>query len=156
METNTEIKYLANDYTPAFPVHPGSILGEELKARGINQKKFADAVGLQATHLSALIHGKRNFTPPVASKIASGLNEIPAEIWMKLQKRYNIDIQRKSAHTSKLVFGYNQMNNDIQPACLAEPQSPFGGKLQLTLTIRKSDKALLESLAARMGWDVKL
>ena len=48
MGTNAENKFLVNDITPAFPVHPGSILGEELKARGISQKLFAESVGLQA------------------------------------------------------------------------------------------------------------
>ena len=88
METNTERMYLVNDITPAFPEHPGGILGEELKARGISQKKFAEQIGLQATHLSALIHGTRNFTPAVAAKIESGLDGISADLWMKLQEQY--------------------------------------------------------------------
>ena len=90
METNTERMYLVNDITPAFPEHPGGILGEELKARGISQKKFAEQIGLQATHLSALIHGTRNFTPAVAAKIESGLDGISADLWMKLQEHIQV------------------------------------------------------------------
>ena len=150
METNTETMYLANDATPAYTVHPGEILGEELKARGISQKKFAAAVGLQASHLSALIHGTRNFTLAVATKIASGLEGIPAELWMKLQKGYNADVLRKRANTSKLVSGYAAPT--LQPVYLAEPESPGGGHLQVTLSIPESDKILLESLVTRLGW----
>ena len=100
METNSEKKYLVNGITPVFPVHPGSILGEELKARGLSQKQFAEAVGMQATHLSALIHGTRTFTAAVAEKIASGLEGISADFWIKCQERYNIDNQRKRISTT--------------------------------------------------------
>lgn len=152
METNTENKFRINDLTPAYPVHPGSILGEELKARGISQKAFAESIGLQATHLSALIHGTRSFTAAVAEKIASGLEGISAEFWMKSQERYNADKQRKSISPSKLVSGYSRSGYQAQPAYLAEPQAAYNGVLQITLTIPESDKQLLDTLAARFGW----
>lgn len=152
MGTNAENKFLVNDITPAFPVHPGSILGEELKARGISQKLFAESVGLQATHLSALIHGTRSFTAAVAEKIASGLEGISAEFWMKSQERYNVAKQRNSITPSRLVSGYNHPGYQIQPAYLAEPQTAYNGNLQVILTIPESDKELLETLANRFGW----
>ena len=152
METNADKKYLANDVTPAIPVHPGGILGEELKARGISQKKFAEAVDMQASHLSALIHGTRNFTLAVATKIASGLEGIPAEVWMKLQEGYNADVLRKRANTSMLVAGYAAPT--LQPAYLAEPDSPSEDHFQVTLSIPKSDKALLDTLVTRLGWRI--
>lgn len=152
METNTDKLFRANDATPAYPVHPGGILGEELKARGISQKKFAETIGLQATHLSALIHGTRNFTPAVAAKIESGLDGIPAALWMRLQESYNIDVQRKRVNPSRLVSGYNPAQHEVHPACLAEPQASYAGKMQVTLTIPESDLELLENLAGRLGW----
>jgi addiction module HigA family antidote len=151
METNTERMYLVNDITPAFPEHPGGILGEELKARGISQKKFAEQIGLQATHLSALIHGTRNFTPAVAAKIESGLDGISANLWMKLQEQYNKDTRRRRADTSKLVSGYNSASYEVQPA-LSEPLSSYGDSIQVILTIPESDKELLENLAERLNW----
>ena len=152
METNIEKKYLVNDRTPAFPVHPGTILGEELKARGISQKKFAETIGIQATHLSALIHGSRSFTAAVAEKIATGLVGIQAGFWMKCQERYNIDVQRKRISTTKLVTGYNPSQFEVQPEYLAQPQASYNGNIVVTLTIPESDKDLLESLASRFGW----
>ena len=152
METNNRELFLVNDVTPAVPVHPGGILGEELKARGISQKKFAEQTGLQATHLSALIHGTRNFTPSVAAKIESGLEGISADLWMRLQEQYNKDMRRRSADTSKLVSGYNPRHYEFQPAFLAEPKASYAGTLQIVLTIPESDKALLINLAERMGW----
>ena len=41
METNDKKLYLVNGLSPAFPVHPGSVLGEELEVRGIKRKDFA-------------------------------------------------------------------------------------------------------------------
>lgn len=147
--------YVANEVSPAFPVHPGSILGEELKARGISQKRFAQTVGLQATHLNALIHGTRNFTAPVAAKIASGLSGIPAELWMKLQDRYNIDCQRKRFNTSKYVSGYGSVNNEYRQAILAETPTVYGSQIQIALTIPETDIELLKSMAMRLGWTLK-
>lgn len=152
VERNSEKKFLVNDITPAFPVHPGSLLGEELKARGISQKQFAESVGMQTTHLSALIHGTRNFTAAVAEKVASGLEGISAEFWTKCQERYNIDIRRKRINTTKLVAGYKPASFEVQPVCLAQPQAAYNGNLQVTLIIPESDKELLEGLAGRLGW----
>lgn len=151
METNTNELYLVNDVTPAYPVHPGGILGEELKARGISQKVFAETVGLQATHLSALIHGTRNFTPSVAGKIASGLEGISADFWMKLQKQYNADVRRKRVDTSLLVSGYRPARAEVQTA-FAEPKVSYEECMKIVVTIPTTDKALLENLATRMGW----
>ena len=152
METKNEKLFSANDITPAYPVHPGGVLGEELKARGISQKKFAAAVGLQASHLSALIHGVRSFTPAVAEKIASGLEGISAEFWTKMQESYNIDVHRKNVGAFSAVSGYQpRIGYSVQPA-LAQPKASYGGTVRVTLTIPTSDKDFLDGLAARLGW----
>lgn len=148
METNNNHLYSANELNSFEPVHPGGILSEELKARGISQKEFAQRIGIQATHLSAIIHEKRNITPAVAAKIESGLEGIPADMWTKLQDQYNIDTQRKKVNRSRLVSGYAQI--DFKPASmLAEPGND---ETSITLIIPKKDKKLMESLANRMGW----
>ena len=148
METNNRHLEVANDLHPFEPVHPGGILSEELKARGFSQKEFARRIGMQATHLSAIIHEKRNITPAVAARLESGLDGIPADMWLKLQNQYNIDVQRKRVNKNRLVSGYMQL--DLKPvSLLAEPGED---EAQVTLNIPKEDKALLESLAKRMGW----
>ena len=45
METKNKKKYVVNDISPVFPVHPGDMLGEELKARGLSNKSFAETIG---------------------------------------------------------------------------------------------------------------
>ena len=84
METRNE------NNTPFKAVHPGGILKEELEARGIKQKDFACQIGMQPTHLNALIKGKRNISPDVADKLERELG-IPASFWMSLQSSYELD-----------------------------------------------------------------
>ena len=55
--------------------------------------------------MSALIHGARNFTRAVATKIADGLPGISAEYWMRMQESYNADVRRRRIHPSSLFPG---------------------------------------------------
>lgn len=73
---------------PAVATHPGSVLKKELKARGIKQKDFAEAMGMPAPNLSELIKGKRNITEAIAIKLEETLG-IPYQNWMNLQNRYH-------------------------------------------------------------------
>lgn len=73
---------------PAVATHPGSVLKKELKARGIKQKDFAEAIGMPAPNLSELIKGKRNITEAIAIKLEEALG-IPYQSWMNLQNRYH-------------------------------------------------------------------
>ena len=153
METSNTKNSPVNDIRPFMPVHPGGILKEELKARGISQKDFARRTGLQQTHLSALIHGSRNITPAVASKIETGLEGIPAEMWLRLQNSYNVDIQRKNVRTSMLVSGYSF--REATASVLAEPEAVYGERLHVSLEIPASDRDLLSAIASRLGWKME-
>lgn len=82
MATNTK------PIIPAVATHPGSVLKKELKARGIRQKDFAEALGMPAPNLSELIKGKRNITESIAIKLEEALG-IPYQNWMNLQNRYH-------------------------------------------------------------------
>ena len=90
-----------NDIRPFIPVHPGAILKEELKARGIKQKDFAEKIGMRPTHLNALLQGARNISPQLALRLEQVLG-IPASNWLSLQENYNLDRIR----TAELVDGY--------------------------------------------------
>ena len=152
MAQRNEAWHRVNDVPSASPVHPGDILGRELKERGISQKAFAGLIGMQPSHLSALIHGMRSFTPVVAEKIASGLTDIPADYWTRMQSSYNRDNQRKKENTSRLVTGYGGVQE--APAwVLNDPGFVLGNRY--TLSIPSGDQAILEQLAARLGWTLE-
>lgn len=155
MAQRNEAWHRANDVPSVFPVHPGDILGRELKERGISQKQFAGLIGMQPSHLSALIHGMRSFTPAVAEKIASGLTGISADFWTRMQSSYNRDNQRKRGSTSHLVTGYG----DVQEApawVLNDPGRFNGDQCHYALSIPAGDKVLFEQMAARLGWKLHL
>ena len=82
-----------NNIAPAMrPVHPGEILFEELKERGITQKAFAAQIGMRPSHLNELLHGKASFTMNIADKIQEALG-IDSRSWMNLQTQYNYDVK---------------------------------------------------------------
>jgi addiction module antidote protein, HigA family len=88
-----------NELVPFKATHPGEILREELKERGIKQKDFAASIGMQATHLNEFIKGRRDITPELALKLENELG-ISYDFWMNLQKGYLHDtkaIEKKNA-----------------------------------------------------------
>lgn len=150
METNNDSYAVVNNLSPAFPVHPGSLLKEELDAHGIKHKDFASQIGIQATHLSALIHGRRDITPAVAAKLETGLPGISADFWLRFQKNYNMDMQRYRVRSSS-VAGYVPAL-DQREAILAEPESDYAGRIQATISLPAGDHDLLDILLPRLGW----
>lgn len=82
-----------NEIRPYSPQHPGFILKAELEERGIKQKDFAEMIGMRPSHLNALLHGKRNISSQLATRIEAVL-EIPAHVWLNLQMNYNLDSVR--------------------------------------------------------------
>ena len=58
---------------PFMAVHPGMMIKPELKERGISQKDFAMMIGVQASHLSEVLNGKRALTTDLAVKIESAI-----------------------------------------------------------------------------------
>ena len=118
-----------------YVVHPGDVLGEELKARRIRQLEFAERIGMQASHLNALIKGKRNVSPQLALRLEDAL-DIPANVWLDLQDKYDLSLMR----TSDLVKGYS-----IKPAntrlALNEPTGEYGRKSSIYLQGKSDGKA---------------
>ena len=151
MATKNEILYSVDDVYPAYPVHPGNMLGEELKVRGISSKKFSEMIGIQSSHLSALIHGARNFTPAVAAKIEKGLPEIPSSNWVKMQENYNKSIRQQKVNTSLLVSGYAPKKETLIPV-LAEEGADYSRWKSVTIKIPKKDEKLLKELSNKFGW----
>jgi len=82
-----------NEMKSGDAFHPGEFIKDELGAREMKQQELADDMGISKTVLSQIIHGKRNITPIIALKLeqSPGIN---AELWMKLQVRYELNTIR--------------------------------------------------------------
>ena len=91
---------IANNIEPAHPSHPGELLKEEIEYRGISQKKFAAQIGVQYTMLNEILNCKRSINVQFAMLIEAALG-IDAELWIKMQTRYNMLTVKKDKTFSK-------------------------------------------------------
>ena len=81
---------LTKDMIPGQATHPGELIKDEIEYRDINQKGFAETIGIAPIILNELIHGKRNITYSIALKLEKAL-DIDAAYWMRLQVKFEID-----------------------------------------------------------------
>lgn len=82
-----------NEVHSAERIHPGEILYDELEAREIKQKDFAQQLDMRAPHLNELLHGKRNINAVLALKLEKLLG-ISASFWVRLQAEHDLDKAR--------------------------------------------------------------
>lgn len=74
---------------PAIVVKPAEILNDELKARKISQKDFAEMMDISATQLNEILKSKRDINVNIAIRLENILG-IKAEFWLKIQNEYNL------------------------------------------------------------------
>ncbi len=108
-----------------MPVHPGMMIKPELVERGISQKTFAKTIGVQPSHLSEVLNGKRALTTELAMKIEDAIG-LPAKILLAAQAQYNVEIAK------------TKQNDNMHET--------------VSLTIPISDRNLLRELVNRFGW----
>ena len=85
---------MANLGYGSYPTHPGEVLKDELEARGISQRKFADSLGMSYTVLNEILNCRRSLSTTSALMFEAALG-IPAESLMKMQLKYNMQTARK-------------------------------------------------------------
>ena len=114
-----------NNLTPFAATHPGEMIKDELKERGMTQKQLATEAGIKPSVLSETINGKRSVSLNVALALEKAL-DIPADIWMNLQTQYDLD-------TANIAERGNQRET-------------------VSVTIPVRDRALLQELVRKFGW----
>ena len=113
------------ELTPYVATHPGEMIKDELKERGMTQKQLADETGIKTSVLSETINGKRSVSLSMAAALEKAL-DIPAEIWMNMQTQYD----RDKANIAK--------REDKQET--------------VAVTIPVKDRNLLKELVRKFGW----
>lgn len=113
------------EMTPFIATHPGEMIKDELKERGMTQKQLAAETGIKPSVLSETINGKRGVSLNVAVALEKTLG-IPAEIWMNLQTQYDLD-------TANIADRDNQLET-------------------IAVTIPVRDRNLLKELVRKFGW----
>lgn len=102
-----------NEMVPFYATHPGKVLKEELVERGIKQNQLAKSMGVQVSHLSEVITGKRSMTSALAAKLEEALG-IDAVTWMNLQHKYDHDtiiIQQRGIEEQEALNELGEFEN---------------------------------------------
>lgn len=69
---------------------PGEVLKEEfLVPLGLSANRLAQAIGVPANRVTAILHGTRNITPDTALRLARFFGTTP-EFWMNLQASHDL------------------------------------------------------------------
>ena len=113
------------EFTPFVATHPGEMIKDELKERGMTQKQLADETGIKTSVLSETINGKRSVSLNVAIALEKTL-DIPADVWMNMQTQYDLD----KANIAK--------REDMHET--------------VAVTIPIKDRNLLKELVKKFGW----
>lgn len=74
--------------------HPGEILEEKLRETGMSVKEFATRVSKPEKTIIAVLKGKSSITPDMALSFEL-VTRIPADLWLRNQKRYDEFVARK-------------------------------------------------------------
>ncbi len=75
------------------PIHPGEILGEEIKEIGITGTELSRQIKVPENRVPQIIAGKRNISADTALRLGKWFGTTPA-FWLNLQKTYEL---RKAA-----------------------------------------------------------
>lgn len=74
-------------------VHPGEVLAEEfLKPLGVSAYRLAKGIGVPATRVSEIVHGRRAITADSALRLAKYFGT-SAKFWLGLQEDYDLEAE---------------------------------------------------------------
>jgi len=76
---------------PVYPIHPGTILADELEELQITAAELARELHVPSNRIYQLVAGRRAMTADTALRLEQWLG-VEAAFWMNLQKRYELDI----------------------------------------------------------------
>lgn len=84
-------------------IHPGKLLKAELiEANGLTVTEVADMLKISRQALSNIVNQKADVSPEMALRIATVFGGT-AEIWLRLQAKYDLDKAAKKIRRFKLV-----------------------------------------------------
>ncbi|MBF0157751.1 MAG: HigA family addiction module antidote protein [Magnetococcales bacterium] len=76
---------------PIYPIHPGTVLADELEELGVSAADLARAIHVPSNRIYQLIAGKRAMTADTAIRLEQWLG-VEAGFWLNLQKTYELDV----------------------------------------------------------------
>ena len=88
--------------TPAHAFPPGEYLRDELEERGWTVTEFSEIIGRPIQAVSEILNAKKEITAETAMAISAALGTTP-EVWLNLQTRYRLYLQRTAADRPDLT-----------------------------------------------------
>jgi addiction module HigA family antidote len=86
--------------TPRPPIHPGTILLEDLmKPLGVSQNALAMALAVPAPRIHEIVHGRRAITADTALRLARYFGTTP-KFWTNMQANYDLEVARRALGAS--------------------------------------------------------
>src|SRR6266566_7308983 len=76
------------------PIHPGEILGDELREIGVSAAELARLIQVPANRVSQILSGKRHITADTALRLGRWFGTGP-HLWLNLQQAYDLDLARQ-------------------------------------------------------------
>jgi addiction module HigA family antidote len=73
------------------PVHPGEILGEELRELGMSANALAKALDVPTNRITAILNGQRGITADSALRLSRYFGTTP-QLWQNLQGTYELRV----------------------------------------------------------------
>jgi addiction module HigA family antidote len=72
------------------PIHPGEILREELRERGLTGNQLANRLGVPPKNIREILNERRGISASTALQLSRAFGNSP-EFWLNLQNRYELD-----------------------------------------------------------------
>jgi len=71
------------------PIHPGTVLLEDLKDEAISINALAQAIRVPANRISLIVNGKRSITADTATRLGRFFGTSP-RYWLNIQNQYDL------------------------------------------------------------------
>ena len=77
------------DKTHFTPIHPGSVLQDELEEVGLTQSALAKHIGVLPKTINEICRGKRGISAEMAMRLSRSLGGSP-QFWLNLQNNWEL------------------------------------------------------------------
>ncbi|MFY7889996.1 MAG: HigA family addiction module antitoxin [Spirosomataceae bacterium] len=112
-------KRLESNQIPPLVMHPGELLRNEIKERGLTQIELAEKLGISQPFLNGLLREKKKISIELAIQLEEVLG-IEAELWVKLQRLFDkIEIRNKTERSLQNLTISSQKRDSILAAMMA-------------------------------------
>ena len=104
---------------PPVAMHPGELLRNEIKERGLTQTELSEKLGISQPFLNGLLKEKKKISIELAIKLEEILN-IEAEFWVKMQRLFDkVEIRNKTEISLQNLNISSQKRESILGAMMA-------------------------------------